>query len=137
MSEKLSREEWKTKVLKVLETTSADRKPMTTEKVEDLRTKTYSHLSKSILQELSEIFKTQITTLLNSKGLTDSQRGLSFDDIRNQMDKIISEPTLHNLLLDMVKNNEIVLTGSGSNKRFTSIDFKEIAIENAKRMKVL
>lgn len=79
--------------------------------------------------------KTQIITLLNSKGLTDA-RGLSFDSIKNEIDETLRDSTLHNLLLDMIKNNEIVVTGSGSHKRFTSIDLKDQAIENAKRMKV-
>jgi len=137
MSKKLSNEEWKSQVLKLLETSSINRKPMTKEKVEELRTEMYEHFMKPIHQELSEIFKTKILNLLKSKGLTDSQRGLSFDDIKSQIDSILSEPTLHNLLLDMIKNNEIVRTGSGSHKRFVSIELKEIAIENAKRMKVL
>lgn len=132
----MTNKDWKANVLRVIENTPIGR-PKTLEKVEELRTEMHRHLLKSIYQELSETLKTKVINLLNSKGLTDSQRGLSFDDIKSQMDNTLSEPTLHNLLLDMVKNNEIVLTGSGSNKRFTTIEFKEIAIENAKRMKVL
>lgn len=80
--------------------------------------------------------KLKILDLLNSKGLTDSQRGLSFDNLKNEIDETLRDSTLHNLLLDMVRNNEIIRTGSGSHIRLTSVEFKEKAIDNAKRMKV-
>jgi hypothetical protein len=97
----------------------------------------YKTLLEPIYQEVSLPLKTKVINLLKSKGLTESQRGLGFDSIKMQVDSTLRDSTLHNLLLDMIKNNEIVVTGSGSHKRFTSIDLKDQAIENAKRMKVL
>jgi len=136
MSKKLSREEWKAQVLKVLENTPT-RRPETLEQVEQLRTEMYKTLLEPIYQEVSLPLKTKVIALLKSKGLTESQRGLGFDSIKMQVDYTLRDSTLHNLLLDMIKNNEIVVTGSGSHKKFTSIDLKDQAIENAKRMKVL
>lgn len=52
MSEKLSREEWKAQVLKLLETTSIDRKPMTTEKVEELRSDMFNKFAELAIEEL-------------------------------------------------------------------------------------
>lgn len=50
MSEKLSREEWKAQVLKLLETTSIDRKPMTTEKVEELRSDMFNKFAELAIE---------------------------------------------------------------------------------------
>ena len=52
MSKKLSKEEWKAQVLKMLETTSIDRKPMTTEKVEELRSKMFNKFAELAIEEL-------------------------------------------------------------------------------------
>lgn len=52
MSEKLSREEWKAQVLKLLETTSIDRKPMTTEKVKELRSDMFNKFAELAIEEL-------------------------------------------------------------------------------------
>ena len=52
MSEKLSQVEWKAQVLKVLETTSTDRKPMSTDKVEELRSKMFNKFAEFTIEEL-------------------------------------------------------------------------------------
>lgn len=66
MSEKLSREEWKAQVLKVLENTSIDRKPMTAEKVEELRSKMFNKFAELAIEELK--------LLKNKESVNDTQK---------------------------------------------------------------
>lgn len=64
MSEKLSREEWKAEVLKLLENTSIDREPMTMEKVEELRS--------DMLKKFAELTIEELKLLTNKENANDT-----------------------------------------------------------------
>lgn len=65
MSEKLSKEEWKAQVLKLLENTPIAR-PKTTEKVEELRSEIFNKFAKLASEELK--------LLKNKESVNDTQK---------------------------------------------------------------